>query len=94
MSPQFDGEEAIHWYEGHFGRLIDVLPQTPANVHPSRETEGCLSDVLSEDRDDGDARSNGHCGKTFTFDTTDTTPLSVYFAVLYIVCVCLLHRKS
>ena len=64
MSPQFDGEEAIHWYEGHFGCLIDVLPQTPANVHPPREAEGCLSDVLSEDRDDGDARSNGHCGKT------------------------------
>ena len=64
MSPQFDGEEAVHWYQGHFGRLIDVLPQAPANFHPPRHAERCLSDVLGEDRDDGDARSDGDCSKT------------------------------
>ena len=63
MSPQFDWEEAIHWDEGHLGGLIDVLPQAPAHVHSSREAKCRLSDVLGEDRDDGDARSNGHCSK-------------------------------
>ena len=64
MSPQFDWEEAVHWDEGHLGGLVDVLPQAPAHVHSAREAERCLSDVLGEDRDDGDVRSNGHCGKT------------------------------
>ena len=64
MSPQFDGEEAVHGYKWHFGRLIDVLPQAPANFHPPRHAERSLSDVLGEDRDDRDARGNGHCSKT------------------------------
>ena len=63
MSPQFHWEEAIHWNEGHLGGLVDVLPQAPAHVHPAREAERCLSDVLGEDRNDGDICSNGHCGK-------------------------------
>ena len=63
VSLQFDWEESIHWDERHFGGLVDVLPQTPAHVHPAREAERRLSDVLCEDRDDGDARGNGHCGK-------------------------------
>ena len=63
VSPQFDWEEAIHWDEGHLGGLVDVLPQSPAHIHSAREAERRLSDVLGEDRDDGDVRSNGHCSK-------------------------------
>ena len=63
VSPQFYWEEAIHWDDGQFGCLVDVLPQTPARVHPAREAEGHLSDVFREHRDDWDASSNGHCSK-------------------------------
>ena len=63
VSPQFHWEEPIYWDDGQFGFLIEVLPQTPARVHPAGEGEGHLSDVFREDRDDRDACRNGHRSK-------------------------------